>query len=88
MQTISLWDWLDEKAEGPIISMMCKSGIVENLHWVKFNPENNHEIAINGKERVAFLSWENRNDKNSDGKKEPNQFIYYGTRIDKRDFSS
>jgi len=57
MQTISLWDWLNEEAEGPIISMLCKSEIIESLIWIKFNPENNYEIAVNGEERVAFLSW-------------------------------
>lgn len=88
MQTISLWDWLNEAAEGPIISMMCKSGIVNDLHWVKFNPENNHEIAINGKERVAFLSWKERDEKTTDGRREVEPFQYYGTKIDKRDFSS
>jgi len=41
MQTISLWDWLNETAEGPIISMLCKTEIIEKLTWCKFNPENN-----------------------------------------------
>ena len=57
MQTISLWDWLNEAAEGPIISMLCKAEITDKLTWCKFNPENNQEIAINGDERVIFLSW-------------------------------
>ena len=48
MQTISLWDWLNEAAEGPIISMIVNASVLQNQHWIKFNPENNHEIAING----------------------------------------
>jgi WD40 repeat protein len=58
-QTISLWDWTNEKEEGPIVSLQFKyTQEFQNQHWVKFNPGNPQEIASNGKERVLFLSWE------------------------------
>jgi hypothetical protein len=28
MQTISLWDWLNEAAEGPIISMIVNASVL------------------------------------------------------------
>lgn len=77
-QTISLWDWTNEKEEGPIVSLQFKyTQEFQNQHWVKFNPGNPQEIASNGKERVLFLSWE------------PNvpTFQYYSPRIEKKDFS-
>lgn len=86
MQTISLWDWLNEEAEGPIISMLCKSEIIESLIWIKFNPENNYEIAVNGEERVAFLSWQHPDDKGGD-KREPSKFEFYGCRVEKKDYT-
>ena len=49
-QTISLWDWTNEKEEGPIVSLQFK--VTEEFldqHWVKFNPGNPQEIAANGK---------------------------------------
>lgn len=88
MQTISLWDWTEKSAEGPIISMQCKNEMVENLKWIKFNPENNHEIAVNGDQRVAFLNWEHNGNKNADGKMEPNKFEYYACRIEKKDLKN
>lgn len=58
-QTISLWDWTNEKEEGPIVSLQFKyTEEFQNQHWVKFNPSDPFEIASNGKERVLFLSWE------------------------------
>jgi cilia- and flagella-associated protein 251 len=77
-QTISLWDWTNEKEEGPIVSLQFKvTWEFKNQHWVKFNPGNPQEIAANGKERVLFLSWE------------PGvpTFQYYSPRIEKKDFS-
>lgn len=78
MQTISLWDWLNEAAEGPIINMIVNASVLQNQYWIKFNPENNHEIAINGAERVAFLSWQHSESK----------FEFYGCRVDQKDFTS
>jgi hypothetical protein len=58
-QTISLWDWTNEKEEGPIVSHQFKQNEdFKNQFWVKFNPNDPTEIASNGKERVLFLNWE------------------------------
>ena len=77
-QTISLWDWTNTKEDGPICSLQFKyTKEFQNQHWVKFNPEDPHEIASNGKERVLFLSW-------LDGQ---SQFQYYSPRIEKKDFN-
>jgi hypothetical protein len=27
------------------------------MHWIKFNPDKNHEIAMNSTKRILFLSW-------------------------------
>lgn len=50
----------------------------DKMHWVKFNPDNPHEIACNGKKRISFHSWEIGSSK----------FEYYEPRIEKKDFSS
>lgn len=78
-QTISLWDWTNEKEEGPIASLQFKyTEEFQNQHWVKFNPNNPTELATNGKERVLFLSWE----------LDVSTFQYYSPRIEKKDFSN
>lgn len=68
-QTVSIWDWSDESRDGPIQSLRFvdnkkgadgKSGdgsSSERLTWIKFNPENAQELAVNGDHRVAFLHW-------------------------------
>jgi WD40 repeat protein len=76
MQTISLWDWLNETEEGPIVSLAFKYEALSN-HWVKFNPENPFEIACNGERRMSFLSWEHGKTK----------FDHYSPRCEKGDFS-
>lgn len=76
-QTISLWDWTDEKEDGPIVSLQYKYTVeFQNQHWVKFNPDNPHELASNGKQRVLFLNWQEG----------VSQFQYYSPRIEKKDF--
>ena len=76
-QTISLWDWLNEKEEGPIVSLQFKyTQEFQNQHWVKFNPNDPTELASNGNERVLFLNWEQG----------VSQFQYYSPRIEKKDF--
>ena len=76
-QTISLWDWTDEKEDGPIVSLQFKyTQEFQNQHWVKFNPDNPHELASNGKLRVLFLNWQEG----------VSQFQYYSPRIEKKDF--
>lgn len=58
-QTISLWDWTNEKEDGPIVSMALKYiQTFQSNHWVKFNPNDSKELVSNGKERVIFLNWE------------------------------
>jgi len=77
-QTISLWDWTNEKEEGPIVSLQFKyTQEFQNQHWVKFNPKNANELCSNGKERVLFLNWEEG----------VSQFQYYSPRIEKKDFA-
>jgi WD40 repeat protein len=58
-QTISLWDWTNEKEEGPIVSIqyMCVTKH-KDQHWVKFNPSNPHELCSNNQHKVLFLNWE------------------------------
>lgn len=51
--------------------------VFEVMHWVKFNPDNEFEIAANGRERIIFLCWEH-------GKQ---TFEYYSGRIEKKDFT-
>ena len=61
------------------MTMQFKYDVVfETMHWVKFNPDNHFEIAANGKDRIAFLSWEHG----------VNKFEFYSGRIEKKDFSS
>jgi len=77
-QTISLWDWTNEKEEGPIVSLQFKyTQEFKNQHWVKFNPNDPTELASNGKERVLFLNWEQG----------VSQFQYYSPKIEKKDFA-
>lgn len=76
-QTISLWDWTDEKHDGPIVSLQFKYTIeFQNQHWVKFNPDNPHELASNGERRVLFLNWQEG----------ASQFQYYSPKIENKDF--
>lgn len=66
-QTVSIWDWSDESRDGPIQSLRFvdnkksgadgKTDTTERLTWIKFNPENPQELAVNGDHRVAFLHW-------------------------------
>ena len=58
-QTISLWDWTNVNETRPIVSMQIKPTLASGhqMHWVKFNPDKNQEIAINGTGRIFFLSW-------------------------------
>ena len=77
-QTISLWDWTNEKEEGPIVSLQFKyTKEFKNQHWVKFNPNDPQELTSNGIERVLFLNWE----------KGVSQFQYYSPKIEKKDFA-
>lgn len=78
-QTIALWDWTNEKEEGPIVSLQFK--YVEQFlpqHWVKFNPNDPSELATNGSQRVVFLNWE----------KGVSQFQYYAPRIPLKEMSN
>ena len=76
---MSIWDWTNEKEEGPIACLAIKyNDELQTLHWVKFNPNDPFEIAANGRERVLFLSWEVGVPK----------IEYYAPRIDKKDFST
>lgn len=71
-QTIALWDWTNEREEGPIVSLQFKyTKDFLPQHWVKFNPNDPTELATNGTERVVYLNWER-------GVK---QFQYYAPRI-------
>ena len=52
-QTISLWDWTNEKEDGPMGSLRFKyTPDFQGQHWVKFNPDDPTEIASNGTRRV------------------------------------
>jgi WD40 repeat protein len=78
-QTISLWDWTNEKEEGPIVSLQFKySENFRNQFWVKFNPNDPTELACNGKDRVLFLHWEQG----------VSVFQYYMPPMGQKDFSS
>ena len=39
--------------------MIIKPTIANNtpMHWIKFNPDKNQEIAMNSSGRILFLSW-------------------------------
>lgn len=77
-QTISLWDWTNEKEDGPICSLRFKYiPHFQGQHWVKFNPDDPTELATNGTQRVVFLNW----DKND------SELGYYAPTFLKRDFS-
>ena len=57
-QTVSLWDWTDEKQDGPICSLEFQyTDVFQDQHWIKFNPDNPYELCSNGDERVLFLNW-------------------------------
>lgn len=78
-QTISIWDWTNEKEDGPIVSLQFSyNEIFQNQFWVKFNPDNHFELASNGKERVLFLNWEPGMSK----------LQYYSPRVETKDYSS
>ena len=47
-QSISLWDWTNEKEEGPIVSLtFTYEEILNRQIWVKFNPDNPFELCTN-----------------------------------------
>jgi cilia- and flagella-associated protein 251 len=76
---MSLWDWTNEKEEGPICSVQfLRTETYQNQYWIKFNPDKNHEIVSNGKSRVLFHSWTTQSSK----------FETYSPSVDQRDFSS
>lgn len=77
-QTISLWDWTDESQQGPIVSAIIKSADpkFENF-WIKFNPDDPHELIANSRERVVIFNWTEGNSK----------FDFYSPRVEKRDYS-
>ena len=78
-QTILLWDWTNEKEEGPICSMQFVYGDVYGKQfWVKFNPDDPYELCSNGKNRVVFYHWEPGNSK----------FTLYSPRAEQKDFST
>lgn len=82
LQTISLWDWTNQAEQGPIVSMQIKPtlafGYGHPMHWIKFNPDKNQEIAMNSGKRVLFLSW----------KPDVSKFEYYSPKIEKGDYSA
>jgi hypothetical protein len=47
------------------------------MHWIKFNPDKNQEIAMNSGKRILFLSW----------KAGISKFEYYSPAITKGDYS-
>jgi len=47
------------------------------MHWIKFNPDKNQEIAMNSGRRILFLSW----------KPNVSKFEYYSPAIQKGDYS-
>ena len=75
-QTISLWDWTNVNETGPIVSMQMKPVPNDRLHWIKFNPDKNQEIAINSKQYIYFFSW----------KAGVSKFEYYKPAINKGDY--
>lgn len=77
VQTISLWDWTNQAESGPIVSMIIKTTIGSGMHWVKFNPDKNTEIAMNSGRRILFLSW----------KLGVSKFEYYSPAILSSDYS-
>lgn len=78
-QTVSLWDWTDESQLGPIASVVIKAADPRQiLFWIKFNPDDPHDLIANSQERVTFLQWTEGNSK----------FEFYSPRIEKRDFAS
>lgn len=79
LQTISLWDWTNQAENGPIVSMIIKPTIAQNvpMHWIKFNPDKNQEIAMNSGRRILFLSW----------KPDVSKFEYYSPSILNGDYS-
>lgn len=79
-QTVSLWDWTNEKETGPIASMQFIAGLAHSqaMHWIKFNPDDPFEIAINSGKRVLFISW-------SLG---VSKFDWYSPKVGQTDFNS
>ena len=78
-QTVSLWDWTDEKNDGPICSLEFQyTDVFQDQHWIKFNPDNPYELCSNGVERVLFLNWQPGLTK----------FNYYSPPRDKKDFAT
>ena len=78
-QTVSLWDWTDEKQDGPICSLEFQyTDVFQGQHWIKFNPDNPYELCCNGDGRVLFLNW-------SPGL---TKFNYYSPPRDKKDFAT
>lgn len=47
------------------------------MHWIKFNPDKNQEIAMNSGRRILFLSW----------KHDSSKFEYYSPSILTGDYS-
>lgn len=57
-QTISIWDWTDESRDGPIASLkMQNTDLTNTMYWIKFNPMDPHELAVNCDDRVCFMKW-------------------------------
>jgi WD40 repeat protein len=78
-QTISLWNWTDDKEEGPIVSLKLQyHEDLKELFWAKFNPQDPTEIAVNSVDRVVFLRWEH----------EHPTFHFYAPTFFKKDFSN
>jgi WD40 repeat protein len=80
LQTISLWDWTNVNETGPIAAMVIKPTLAQScpMHWIKFNPDKNQEIAMNSGRRIMFMSW----------KHDSSKFEYYSPSIVGADYSS
>lgn len=78
-QSISLWDWTDESQQGPIVSAVIAASDqkYENF-WIKFNPDDPHELIANSQERIMIFNWTEGNSK----------FNFYSPRIEIRDYAS
>ena len=75
-QTCSLWDWTDQEKDGPIVSMRFSYQETGSaMHWIKFNPQDPHELACNGLSKVLFMKWSDQSE----------TFTYYAPDIGRKE---
>ena len=59
-QSMHLWDWTNEKEEGPICSgQFLRTDTMKHQYWIKFNPDRNDEMVIKGPRVFPLLvTWQ------------------------------